>query len=408
MPDAITPAPPRRILLLDADQFFVQVARLADPDGAGRAELLLVGGTPESRGVVCSASYPTRAFGVRSGMPMARALRLCPEAQVVPVPRGECVAKSREIRKVLDRYAPIVEAASIDEAYLDLSGTEGLYRGKSLREVALEIQRAVYEETRIAVSIGGGTSKMVAKMASRPAKPNGVHVVEPGTELEFMRRFRLADLPGVGPVMAGELERRGLVTVAKALEFDEERLQRILGEDRGRWLYRRIRGIDPTPVVAQREQKQRSREETFPTDITSDELLEYELLALAVRVGADLRADGLRARTVTVKLRDADFRTRQASRTVSEAIESDRAIYKIARDLLAKLRADRRTAVRLLGIAVSQFGTGAGASQLGLFDEPRESALETDRDRDLARAVDRLRSKFGPGAVQPGRLIEEP
>src|SRR3979411_3142306 len=169
---------PRRILLVDADAFFVAVARpagpgarLADPEGAGRAPLLIVGGAPGSRGVVCSASYETRKFGVRSAMPISRALRLCPDAMCVPVPRGACSRKHREIRAVLERYAPVVQAASIDEWYLDLGGTESLYAGMPLDALARRIRDAVLADVGLSVSIGGGTSKLVAKLAVERAKP---------------------------------------------------------------------------------------------------------------------------------------------------------------------------------------------------------------------------------------------
>ncbi|MGH7443730.1 MAG: DNA polymerase Y family protein, partial [Longimicrobiales bacterium] len=158
-------SPPRRILLVDCDQFFVQCARLADPDGAGRESLLLVGGTSAQRGVVTSASYETRRFGVRSGMPTARALKLCPQATVVPVPRALCGEKSRAVRTVLERFAPLVEPASIDEAYMDLAGTERLYHDEPLANTARRIQAAVLHESEIVVSIGGGTSKLIAKLA---------------------------------------------------------------------------------------------------------------------------------------------------------------------------------------------------------------------------------------------------
>lgn len=397
----------RRILLLDADQFFVQVARLVDPDGAGGEELLLVGGSPDGRGVVASASYATRRYGVHSAMPMARALRLCPKARVVPVPRAACAEKSREIRRVLRRFTPVVEAASIDEAYLDLSGTEELYEGRSLARVAAEIRTAVRAETTVAVSLGGGTSKIVAKLASGRAKPAGVHVVEAGTELDFMRGFQLSDLPGVGPVLTRELARHGLAGIPAALEVDEAVLKRLVGPRRGAWLYRRMRGIDDSPVTTDRRQKSTSREETFAEDLEADEELRQELLALAVRVGADLRADGVRARTITVKIRDGDFRTRQASRTLPQAVESDRAIYAAACELLAKLRSDRRTGARLLGIALSRLDPDGVGGQLDLFAEGGGSGVETDRDRALSEATDRLRSRFGSGVLRPGLLLDD-
>ncbi|HUH12337.1 MAG TPA: DNA polymerase IV [Longimicrobiales bacterium] len=412
-PSPHAPAPPRRILLVDCDQFFVQCARLADPEGVGRQELLLVGGRPDARGVVTSASYPTRAFGVRSGMPMARALRLCPEARVVPVPGPMCAAKSASVRRVLERWAPRVEAASVDEAYLELTGTEALYAGETLRETARRIQESVWAETDIRVSIGGGTSKLVAKLAVRPAKPNGVHIVAPGCEEAFLAELRLEDSPGVGPVFTEELRGWGLVTVRDALRQDEATLTRWLG-GRGAWLHARIRGRDESPVSAHGAAKQVSRDETFPRDLDRDEDLERELLALAVRLGSDLRGDGLRARTLTVRIRDADFRTRQAGRTLPTAAESDGDIYRAARELLRKLRAARRVPARLLGVAASGLVDAAAPVQLGLFEgaDARgdaaggEAAPDPERTRRLTRAVDALRDRFGPDAVRPGRLLD--
>lgn len=219
-----------------------------------------------------------------------------------------------------------------------------------------------------------------------------------------MRRFSLRDIPGVGPALADTLQRLGLATVEHALARDEAWMIRHLGERRGRWLYRRVRGIDTTPVEPYTEPKSMSREETFPEDIHDDDALETELVALATRVGADLRRAGRRARTITVKLRDADFRTRQASRTVPEPLESDRAILTIARELLGRLRSERRTGARLLGISLSHFDGRAGG-QLALFEEQAE-VLETDRDRALSRTVDDLRARFGPNAVRSGRLLD--
>jgi DNA polymerase-4 len=206
----------RRILLVDCDAFFVQVARLVDPEGAGRARLLIVGGSPSGRGVVTSASYEARAFGVRSAMPTGRALELCPDALVVGVSRSAVSEKSREVRAVLEELAPVVQAASVDEFYLDLTGTERLFAGESLEASARRIQREVLERTRIDVSIGGGTRRVIAKLASSRAKPAGVHVVLPGQEQDFLDALDLAELPGVGPALADELRRRGLVRVSDA------------------------------------------------------------------------------------------------------------------------------------------------------------------------------------------------
>jgi DNA polymerase-4 len=394
----------RRILLVDCDQFFVQCARIADPEGAGRHELLLVGGTASGRGVVTSASYPTREYGVRSGMPTAQALRLCPAAHVVPVPRSACGRKSRDVRQVLGRFSPVVEPASIDEAYIDMTGTETLYHGESLHQTATRMQAAVLEDAGIRVSIGGGTSRLVAKLAAGRAKPEGVHIVPPGAELEFMLRFDLAEIPGVGPVFARELERFGLVSVEQILRYDRITLEQWLGRSRADWLYRRARGQDGGEVRPDREARSMSREETFAQDIDDDRALERELLHLSVRLAADIRKDRLRARTITVKIRDSDFRTRSAAHTIREGVETDRAIFSVATRLLRKLREARRVPTRLLGIAATNLGP-AGTAQLTMFDE---AAIESDRDRRLTRAADAVRERFGWKAVRPGRLVDRP
>ena len=396
----------RRLLLLDCDQFFVQCARLADPEGAGREPLLLVGGTPEGRGVVTSASYETREYGCRSAMPTAHALRLCPDAKVVPVPRELCSRKSREVRAVLRRFTPLVEAASIDEAYLDLTGTEALYHDEPLAETARRIQAAVKEATEITVSIGGGPTRLVAKLAAEQAKPAGVHVVEPGGAAEFMKQFELRDIPGVGPVLGERLRTMGLVRVTDGLHLEESELEAMLGQGRGAWLYQRMRGQGSDIVEPDTSAKSMSREETFPEDLQTDEALERELMALAIRVASDLRRQGLRARTVTVKIKDGDFRQRTASRTVDQPLESDRAILAVAKELLHTLRNRRRTGARLIGVGVSHFTTGEEGTQLVLFDAGDTApALETDRDRRLSKAADELRERFGDDAIRPGRLL---
>jgi DNA polymerase-4 len=411
MDKAEQPSPPRRILLADADAFFVAVARLVDPEGAGRAKLLIVGGAPGSRGVVCSASYEARQHGVRSAMPISRALRLCPKAMCVPVPRGACGKKSREIATVLKRFAPIVQSASIDEWYLDLSGTEGVYRGRTLDDVALSIRAAVLEETGLTVSFGGGTSRLVAKLAvelakSKPDRPtSGVFVVPGGGEQGFMQRFELGDLPGIGPKSRVRLEHLGLRTVRDALAYDVAGLTRILGEREAGWLWARIHGVDASKVAEREVARSISREETFSRDIMSDDELNEELLRLVTRLASDLRDQELTARTVTVKLRDADFKTRLASRTLTEPVMADRVIFATARGLLEKLRGARRTQARLLGVALSSLTEPGTEPQLSLFETAPQS-LETAKDRALASAVDKLRAKFGAKAIVPGSLTK--
>ncbi len=383
------------------------MARLVDPEGAGRAPLLIVGGAPGGRGVVCSASYETRQFGVRSAMPISRALRLCPAALCVPVPRGECSRKHREIRVVLERLAPLVQSASIDEWYLDLGGTETLYRGAPLAELARRIRAAVIAETGLTVSIGGGTSKLVAKLAVERAKPKpgngdtGVHVVEPGAELEFMRQLALADIPGIGPRTAARLAERGLRRVQEVLALDDAALRRLVGARDAAWLERRVRGIDEAAVAAHEPARSISRDETFDADIHDDVRLLGELGELVGRAGAELRDEGLSARTVTVRIRDMDFTTRQASRTVDELLSSDRALFALAKALLGKLRHARHVPARLVGVGLSSF-TAPAPRQLDLLGAP-PAALESERDRDLSRAMDAVRTRFGRGALAPGK-----
>lgn len=401
----MAPPDPPRILQVDADAFYVQVARLADPEGAGRAELLLVGGSPKGRGVVTSASYAARRYGVRSGMAMAQAVRLCPQALVVGVPRHACSERSHAIVRVLERFTPVVEPASIDEMYLDLSGTEGLYHHEPLEVTARRLREAILAETEITVSIGGGTNRLIAKLAAGRAKPHhtpdaaGVLIVPPGAEAEFLRTFELADIPGVGPRFQERLAAFGLRAVPDALRLDRSALRRQLGERAGDWLYERIRGADTTPVEVRSAAKSLSRDETFATDLDRDEDLRRELLRLSDRAAADLRADGYRARTVSVRIRDRDFRDRRASRTLRRAVSADRAVAAVALELLARLRAARRIPARLLSVSLSQLVTTDRGDQVGLFPEDEADAPETDRDRRLSRALDELRERFGRDSV---------
>jgi DNA polymerase-4 len=399
----------RRILHADADAFFVAVARLVDPEGAGREPLLIVGGRPGGRGVVCSASYEARAFGVRSAMPISRALRLCPRAMCVPVPR-ECRDKSRAIRAVLERWTPVVEGASVDEWYLDLTGTEQLYHGESLDTTAHRIREDVFAGTAMRISIGGGPSRFIAKLAAAYAKPRmdqpaatGVLIVAPDGVEAFLHDLPVADIPGVGPKAQHKLASLSIHTIADALAWERAALQRQLGERGGDWLYRRVRGRDDRPMTVREPRKQISRERTFSTDIMDDRALRRRLDGVAHLAAADLRREGLAARTLTVKLRDADFRTRTAARTLPAPVESDRVIVEVARELLAKLRRMRRAPARLVGIALGAFDAVDPAEQLALFAPTGPDApIESERDRRLSRAVDAVRTRFGDAAIHIG------
>ena len=403
----------RRILLADADAFFVAVARMVDPDGAGKAPLLIVGGTRESRGVVCSASYEARKFGVRSAMPISRALRLCPNAMCVPVPRRACSEKSRQIRAVLERFSPVVEGASVDEWYLDLGGTEGLYAHEPLAATAARMRESVIADTSLSVSIGGGTTKLVAKLAVERAKPKpgsgatGVHIVAPGEEERFLATFELADIPMIGPRFQERLARLGMRKVTDVLQYDVATLAQWLGEREAEWLYARVRGIDASEVEADvGEAKSIHRDETFPADINDDDELARELLALVTRAAADLRGDGLTVRTITVRIRDRDFKTRQASRTLDAPVISDRVILEVSRRLLSRLRQARRVPARLLGVGLSSLAVDATADQLTLFQRRDSEVSETDRDRVIARTIDQVRAKFGDKGIFPAGLAD--
>jgi DNA polymerase-4 len=402
----------RRILLADGDAFYVAVARMIDPDGAGKEPLLIVGGSKESRGVVCSASWEARQYGVRSAMPIARAARLCPQAMFVPVPRKACSEKHREIREVLERFTPLVSGASIDEWYLDLGGTEGIYHNEPLGTTAHRIRQTVKDETGLSVSIGGGTNRLIAKMAVERAKPkpgttaDGVHIVEPGSEEDFMRTFELADIPMIGPKSQERLAKLGMRTVPDVLQYDLPALKQWLSEREALWLWDRVHGRGSAEVESpvHGDQKSMSRDETFPVDLDDDADLEHELVSLVTRVAFDLRQDGMAARTITVKIRDRDFRTRSMRKTLIEPVVSDRVILRVARELLGKLRDARRMPARLLGVALSSLTEDPEADQLKLFRTRGEHSGETDRDRILAKAVDKVRDKFGRKGILPASL----
>jgi len=399
-----------RILLADADAFFVAVARAVDPDGAGKAPLLIVGGRPGSRGVVCSASYETRAFGVRSAMSIAQALRLCPDAMCVPVPRNACADASRAIRRVLERFTPVVEGASIDEWYLDLTGTEALYHHEALETTVRRVRETARAETGYNLSIGGGSNKLIAKLAAERAKPSrspqagGVWIVPEGSELAFMNDVALAEIPGIGPKLQERLRGVGLVMARDAMAQELPTLERWVGAVTARRLYDRVRGISATAVEARDRARQMSREETFDRDIADPARLVSELRHLAAKVAADMRGDHLAARTISVKLRTNDFATHSAARTLPDPVESDRGITEPAVALLAKLRAKHHGPARLVGISLSNFSSGRAAEQLAMFDVPPVdgAAPERERDRDLSRAVDRVREKFGDDAIRTG------
>lgn len=399
-----TGASARRILHVDVDAMFVQCAVMADPERLADEPLILVGGSPTGRGVVTSASYGCRAFGVRSAMPMATALRLCPRATVVRVPGEMIRRKSRELREELARWTPVMAVASVDEAYLDLTGTEALHRYAPLVETAETIQREVKSATGLDVSIGGGSNRLVAKLATAFAKPNGVFVVPPGEEEAFVAGLRISDLIGVGPSLERALHQRGVTTMAALRALDVATMEGWWGRERAEWLWRRCRGIDDSPVEPRVDSRSVSSETTFPQDVDDDGQLEEALLAQVVDASGSLRGKDLFARTVTVKLRFTDFSVRSRSRTLDSPVQTERAIFAVARQLLGELRSRRGGPVRLIGVGLTNLDASGENVQGRLLD--LAPPPETERDRTLAEAADRLRRRFGRDAVQPGRLVD--
>jgi DNA polymerase IV len=276
----------------------------------------------------------------------------------------------------------------------------------------MRIRTAVTADTGLSVSIGGGVNKLVAKLAVERAKPkpgtgaNGVHIVAPGNEEEFLTTFTLAELPMVGPKFQERLAKLGMVTVPDVLKHDLATLSLYLGEREAGWLWERVHGIGSTEFDVHGEARSISRDETFPQDLRDDRELERELLALVTRAAFDLRGDGMTARTITVRLRDMDFRTRSAQKTLPEPVVSDRVIMKVARELLTKLRVARRVPARLIGVQLSSLAVDPKADQLTLFPRPKGPHAETEKDRTLARAVDLVREKFGRTGIIPASLSD--
>src|SRR5690606_1797663 len=296
-----------RIAHVDLDAFFVEVCRREDPS-LRDVELLVVGGRRDSRGVVQSASYAARKFGIRSGMPIGEAVRRCPEATFV---RGEFNAyrrASRQVRSVLERFAPIVVMTGLDEGYLDLSGTD-LLHPVSLLDFATRIRNAVFEESQLDCSIGIGPNRVIAKIASDYAKPRGICEVRPGWERGFLAGLPLKALPGIGPRTAEQLASRGLTEVHQVQSMSVEQLSALVGRDTALILARRAEGRGSATLTRRERPKSVSRETTFRRDISDAAELDRVLLMLAARVAAQLRDEELVAGAVVLKLRHADFTT---------------------------------------------------------------------------------------------------
>ena len=386
-----------RILHVDLDAFFVEVCRQRHPELRG-VELLVVGGRRDQRGVVQSASYGAREFGIHAGMPIAQAVRLCPAATFFQGSFVHYRDASRAVRAVLQRFSPTVVMASLDEAYLDFAGTDRLYP-VSLLPVAERIRDTVREETGLDCSIGIGPNRMIAKMASDCAKPRGLMEVRAGWEEGFLAGLPLSALPGVGPKTAARWAELGLRDVYQVQRMDEPALAQLLGGD-ARGLKRRAHGHAGSTLRGERLPKSVSRETTLSRDLRDPEELEAILSLLTARVAGQLREEQLVGRTVTLKLRHDDFRTVTRRRTLETATDLDAELYGAARSLFLEAFEEvrrRNRGVRLIGIAATNLGVAAEAD---LFEPP-----ERRRRRELSVAVDKVRGKYGFGAVTPGSVL---
>ena len=377
----------RTILHVDLDAFYASVEVLDNPALAGRP--VLVGGTGP-RGVVAAASYEARRFGVHSAMPMARARRLCPQAVVLPPRFDVYQAKSTAVHAIFAACTPVIEPIALDEAFLDVTGATRLLGDG--RQIGEAIRARVRAEIGLTASVGVAPNKLLAKLASDDAKPDGLLVVEPGTELAFLHPHPVGRLWGVGPATLARLERFGVETIGDLAALPEASIVDALGKAHGAQCHALAQGRDDRPVEAGRETKSIGQEETFPRDVADREALQREVRRMAERVGSRLREHHLAGRTVTVKVRFHDFRTITRSRTLPSPVDTAPAIARSAGELLDEV--DISGGVRLLGVGTSGL-VDAVARQLTLDDAlPDEVAPEWD---DASRAVDEVRRRFGAG-----------
>jgi DNA polymerase IV len=385
----LRPAEP--FLHVDLDAFYASVEVLKDPSLAGKP--VVVGGAG-SRGVVMSASYEARAFGIRSAMPAVRAKRLCPDAVFVPPDFESYKAHSNRFREVLLAVTPLVEPISLDEAFLDVAGALLLFGEPA--GIAEKIRREVLAEVGVRCSVGVGPSKLIAKLASKQAKPDGLMVVRADDVAAFLEPLPVRALWGVGEKTADTLSRLGVKTVGDLSRTPPAVLGRLLGEQHARDLHDLAIGRDERPVVAYEAPKSVSHEETFDADLDAEEDLLREALALTHRVASRLREDGYRARTVTLKVRLATFTTLTRSRTLPAPTDVAADLYEVVAELYRGLPGARRR-VRLLGVAATGL-VPAGQEQLAL--------LRGERWGDVERAVDRIERRFGRGAAMPAALLD--
>jgi DNA polymerase-4 len=391
-PGGPTPA----ILHVDLDAFFAAVEQRDRPELLGKP-VIVGGGGPTDRGVVSAASYEARAFGVHSAMPLRTAAALCPGGVFVPVDGAKYQAVSREVMEILRRFTPLVEPISIDEAFLDVTGSQALFGdGES---IGRQIRAAIRDEVHLTASVGVATTKLVAKVASDLRKPDALVVVPPGHEAAFLAPLPITRLWGVGARTAEALREFGVTTIGDLAALEQAVLERRFGKV-GAALTARAKGVDPDPVVDRAPAKSIGHEHTFDVDTSDRDVIERTLLAMAEGVAGRLRASGVKAGTVTVKIRDSNFRTITRQRTLPEPTDLTEPIWRAALQLARpEVRAIR---VRLLGVTASNLGERV---QLRLFSGEGDGAGDGGRGRRLVEAEDAIRRRYGERAVTRARLL---
>ena len=380
----------RWILHVDMDAFYASVEQRDHPEYRGKP--LIVGGIGR-RGVVATASYEARKFGVHSALPMETARRRCPQGIFIAGDHEKYAAVSAQIMAILHDFSPLVEPLSLDEAFLDLSGMELLF--DSPVSIAKEIKRRVFDELQLTISAGLAPNKFLAKMASDLQKPNGLVIVEHGSEQDFLQGLPIEKLWGVGEVTAKSLRASGIFTIGQLAQLPESALKPFFGQA-SNVVYHLVRGEDDRPVIPQHEAKSIGAEETFPLNLTDTDDMRTMLTALADRVGSRLRQEKLAAWTITLKLRYGNFQTVTRQRKLANPTQADEIIYRTAWELLVQ-QPNLSAGIRLLGVSASHFEP-ADRSTVSLFDDREE------KGRHISSVMDRMREKFGPAALVPGRL----
>ncbi len=397
LPERVATAPPDdtgcTVLHVDMDAFYASATLLSHPELVG-TPVIIGGGT---RGVVLSATYEARRFGVASAMPMGRARRLCPQATVLPPEHDLYATISAGVMETFRSVTPVVEPLSLDEAFLDVSGA--VRRLGSPATIGQLLRDTVHDEQGITCSVGVGPSKFVAKLASNLAKPDGMVVVPRDEVVPFVQQLPVAALWGVGDRTEEALVRLGLHTVADIAHTPLATLVRGLGEATGRHLHELAWGRDHRPVQREQREKSVGSDATFDTDLDDAVLIRRHLLALSERTAARMRAAGMTGRTVTLKVRFSDFTTITRARTLREPTDGGRTIHEAAVGLFDALGL-QRARIRLVGVRLTGLTPTHQAPIQGVIGEPEHGW------RDADRAVDRARARFGSGVVRPASLIE--